>query len=397
MSQGTYWIVACGTTGQGRESIYSVLKSRVSKGHLCQDTSVFEVPTNLKFGSFDDLIRLVDELARHDTTLETIIRRIERQGLDIDPTAEFKIIWQRNSMTADQYLHRFRWDDAKYPRNRQMRDNMDLLVSSVHKLDEEVRTKTAVFHELKNNKTGGASGGAAQTFFQVDLIDVLTPEKVEAEDFIETEHLTTRVVVVPRGLEANWSNLYESFDSFIVPRSTKQFPGVDKDGNTLWRVVLFKSCVDAFKTAARTKRFIVRDFFYSEEKFHLMQEHRSKMEAEKTRQETFLSRVCHAGFSDVFIAWSHLKAMRVFVEAVLRFGVPANFGAFLLRITEGKEKKLRKELNSVFTTEGMFGKSYIEGPVGNPDQSLANELLDGEEFYPYISLNFVPFLTAVIK
>ena len=37
-------------------------------------------------------------------------------------------------------------------------------------------------------------------------------------------------------------------------------------------------------------------------------------------------------FSEAFSAWIHLKALRVFVESVLRFGVPVNFNAFLVRV-----------------------------------------------------------------
>lgn len=35
------------------------------------------------------------------------------------------------------------------------------------------------------------------SFTQRDLIDVLTPEVVKDDDFIETEHLTTVVAVIP--------------------------------------------------------------------------------------------------------------------------------------------------------------------------------------------------------
>lgn len=50
----------------------------------------------LKFGSFDDLIRMADDLVKHDSTCEQVVRRLEKQVLEIDPSAELKVIYQRN-------------------------------------------------------------------------------------------------------------------------------------------------------------------------------------------------------------------------------------------------------------------------------------------------------------
>ena len=56
------------------------------------------------------------------------------------------------------------------------------------------------------------------------------------------------------------------------------------------------------------------------------------MVAEKQKQESILSRICLAAFSECFIAWVHLKAIRIFVECVLRYGVPPDFNAFVLKV-----------------------------------------------------------------
>lgn len=56
---------------------------------------MLDVPKELKFGSFDDLIRMADDLIKHDSTCEQVVRRLERQVLEIDPSAELKVIYQR--------------------------------------------------------------------------------------------------------------------------------------------------------------------------------------------------------------------------------------------------------------------------------------------------------------
>ena len=55
----------------------------------------------------------------------------------------------------------------------------------------------------------------------------------------------------------------------VVPMSAKKLTAGDKfiedrDGNTLYRVVLFKSSFEKFKKKAREAGFSVREFTYSE-------------------------------------------------------------------------------------------------------------------------------------
>ncbi|EPT25722.1 putative vacuolar ATP synthase subunit C [Toxoplasma gondii TgCatPRC2] len=384
-----YWIVACNTDEtHSAEQIFSSLKHAVlgSRNALCDEACLLDIP-HLKFGTFDDLIRSVDILQKQDAYVESVIRRIERQAVEIDPDCELKVVWQRHSLTVDQYIRRFQWDDAKFPRLRAIPENLDALVQSVTKTDDEVRAKVAVWQEVRQQMANSASGkktGPA-TYFQRDLIDVLSPDTVRDDDFLVTEHLTTAVVVVPRGQEREWEQSYESLDAFVVPRSSRKFNvAEDADGNALWRVILFTSHLQAFRQAAQAKKFVVRDFHYSPQAYKETVLARSRVEAEKTKQETFLSRVCFAAFSDIFVAWMHLKVMRTFCEAVLRFGVPPEYAAFVLRpVSEAKEKKLRHELDKLFSPKGGFGNSYFSGK-DDPGS-------DDEDFYPYIWLALQPF------
>merc|ERR1712087_674036 len=116
-----------------------------------------------------------------------------------------------------------------------------------------------------------------------------------------------------------------------VPASARQFQGVDdKDGNTVWRVVMFKSATEAFKKVCREKKWIIRDFEYSEEAFKKLKAQREQVEDQVKRQHELVKNLYQAAWSDTLVALMHIKAMRVFVESVLRFGMPPNFAAFVL-------------------------------------------------------------------
>ncbi len=298
---------------------------------------------------------------------------------------------QRSQTPTEEYINRFRWDDMKFPRGRNVQDNIQLILNSVQKLDEEVKNKTQQYIDAKQ-QAALYSRKEQASHIQRDLVDLLTPETVKDGDFVYSEHLTTLIVVVPRGADADFQTHYQSFDQYVVPGSAERVAPDDKEGNSLWRVVMFKSAVDAFKTSCRTHRYTVRDFVYDNKKYAETVNARESSEAELQKQEAVLKRVCCAAFSDAMVAWVHVKAIRTFVEAVLRYGVPPNFGAYLIRIGKhsSKASKLRKELMEVFSkTGGVFGTSVHDG-AGEGQGSTADDSADGGEYYPYVYIPFTP-------
>mgnify|MGYP000554300181 CR=1 FL=1 len=48
---------------------------------------------------------------------------------------------------------------------------------------------------------------------------------------------------------------------------------------------------------------------------------------------------------DAFVAWMHIKAIRVFVESVLRYGLPVDFTSVLYKVNIGKESQLTMALD----------------------------------------------------
>lgn len=386
----SHWLVACSADERSKENSLESLQSRILlKQRLCEEVVVFDVPDNLKFGSFDSLIKLVDELVKYDSQVESVARRVERQATELDAGIELPIITQRAQMGVDEYVTKFKWDDMKFPRGRTVQDNIQSLLVSVQKIDEEVKNKTQQYMDAKQ-QAALFSKKEQVSHVQRDLVDLLTPETVKDGDFVYSEHLTTMVVVVPRGADVEFVNHYASFDQYIVPESAERIAQDDKEGNSLWRVVMFKTAVDAFKTSCRQHRVTVRDFTYDKNRYQQVLDARTASEAELRKQEGTLRRVCQVAFSDTMVAWTHLKAMRVFVEAVLRFGVPPRFGAFLVKPGKfaSKQSKLRSELLEVLAgSGGMYGHSMADAKETSTEE-------EGGEYYPYV---FVPFTPMAVK
>jgi len=393
-----FWIVAVGCSKDGgsateKESYLAALKSNpavTARGRSAEEGPwKFDVPDgerSLLFGSFDNLIRLTDDLQKYDSQVDSILHRLERQYIELDPRADFKVKSQRQEKPFLDYLRNWQWDEAKYPKTRPIVDNVTLLMSVVNKLDEEARNKTAQYNEFKTQRGNLAKKEGANLTGR-DLVDVLTPDVVKLngdadDDFIYTEHLTTICVILPRGTDQDFLKSYETMAEHVVPMSAKKFKDLDdKDGNSLWRVVMFKSAAEAFKKQCRDKRYVVRDFEYSEEAYKRLKVQREQLEDAVKRQHELVRGLYQAAWSDAMVAWMHIKAMRIFVESVLRFGMPPCFASFILTPKSGATTATRKALADV------LGKGGQSGPGGDK----AADAQDDEEYYPYVSLSFTPF------
>lgn len=394
-----FWVVAAGC-GSGNADKDSYLQSLKSSAALAPAKSAdggpwkFDVPDgdrSLPIGSFDTLIRLTDDLQKYDGQVDSIIHRLERQLIELDPRADFKVKMHRKEVSLTEYLKNWQWDEARFSKTRSIADNITSLMNSVTKLDEEARNKTAMYNDLKTQSSNlKVKEGANLT--NRDLIDLLTPDVVKSQggtgdDFIYTEHLTTICVILARGADKDFLQVYETMSEMVVPQSAKHFKGLDdKDGNQLWRVVLFKSHAEAFKKQCRERRFVARDFEYSEDGYKKLVASRSQVEDSVKRQLDLVKAIYKAAWSEALVAWMHVKAMRVFVESVLRFGMPPRFAAFIVSPKANATVAARKALADV------LGKGSKGGPFEAQGKG-AEAQDDGEEYFPYVSMSFVPFTT----
>jgi len=166
---------------------------------------------------------------------------------------------------------------------------------------------------------------------------------------------------------------YEKLSQWVVPRSG-ELVAEDPD-YSLFRIIVFKKFADEIKHTARDKKYLVRDFVYDPN--HNAKEDKKKMELEKDKLKKNLIRWCKANFSEAFTAWIHLKAIRVFVESVLRYGLPTNFQAMLLLPHKNKIRQLRKVLGDMYahlTSKSVFGG---KGDTEEPED---------DKFFPYVFL-----------
>jgi len=121
--------------------------------------------------------------------------------------------------------------------------------------------------------------------------------------------------------------------------------------------------LEPLKAAFKEKRFTLREFKYDPTKSGGVEADIAKAQSQYQQLKANLSRFCTANFGEVFIALTHLKAIKLFVESVLRYGIPFESLTVLIDVDPKREKQLRASLTSTILKlkpELVQKKSLIE-------------------------------------
>ncbi|KAF0732959.1 hypothetical protein Ae201684P_018540 [Aphanomyces euteiches] len=409
----SYWVVAVPNEGnKSSDTTFNELKAETasSKNDL-SELYRLELPSDLLVGTLDSLMTLGEDLNRIDMVVEGAVRKIERQFHDLNKGGEALTV---DGVPVERYLNHFSWDEAKHPHRRPLSEIVSIIQSSIGKIEEELKQLSTRYTEkkqqlsLSQKKKGG-------NLLVTNLADILTPDIVKTSDFINTEYLQTLVVVVPKSQEEVWISSYSTIGediaefgpkqsrssvrgSPVVPNSSRklleegdaclytvtilkgqyQSGTYDQDGN--FEAGSLLDYVEKFKHAAREKRFTARDFTFDPTSHATNETMIAELEVEVNRLYTGLLRWCKAHFGETFIAWMHVKAVRVFVESVLRYGLPVNFVAVLYKPKAGKDKKLRQYLDKRYEHLQPAQFAAVEDAAG----------ASSVEYYPYVSNSFTP-------
>jgi len=366
-----FWLVSAPKTP---EDTFVTLNNRTTTDEqLCQKNYKFQVPAELKVGTLDTLMLLSDELHKVDVTVENVTKKIAQQLADLYEVGKDKkekeektetLQLNVNSNSAETYLTFFRWEEAKFPSSQPLKTLVESITAQVGKIDEELKAKSTEYNNLHHSLMAEERKILGNLLVR-DLSDVITKKHT----IDESEFMDVLFICVPKFLAKNWIASYEKLAKYVVPRSSEV---VSEDSEyTLYRVIVFKNSVDEFKHNARDQKFVVRDFKFDPN--HNSREDRKKMEADKVNLMKKLIVWCKTNFSEVFTAWIHLKAIRVFVESVLRYGLPTNFQAMLLFPNKNKTKALRKVLNDLY---GHLSAKAVFGGKADAEEDDA--------FYPYV-------------
>jgi len=301
-----------------------------------------------------------------------------------------------------QYLENFRWNSAKYPTGRQIDELIKVISQHTIKLEDELK-ESSIYLQEKKQALQAMQRKKQGNLTVADLGDILTAELVAKHNLTETEYLKDVVVIVPKASETQFLEEYENFandsvgygqdgnreyerGSPVVPESARKITE-DKEGYGLFIVTILKNFLDEFKRAALSNRAIVRDFNFREAMEAKENDDPSdSLEAVQNELNSAINQLrrwCKAHYGEAFGSWVHIKAIRVFVESALCYGIPANFAAVLVSTKKSNQKKARTLLETAYRSldsSGMMQATKEE-----------RHAIGGEEIFPYVSFNIAAF------
>lgn len=368
-------------------------------------------------------MNLSDDLGKTDSLIEGISRKIEKTAQDL--TERRNVELSVGGVPPTRYIQQFAWDSAKYPNRRPLKELTTLIVSGAVSVEEELKQLTQSYgdkiqalQEVKRRKAGN--------LLTADLNDILTDQIMSKIKIVDTEYLKTVFIAVPGSMQETFLKSIEKLGHDLVGyggpdwtrdptklgepisfgpnvdrhkvRGSPVVPGsvklVHKDEDSyLYSVTILRGQYEAgyfengefqqgtkvdfeaeFAKVCREKRFLVREFHWDPSQASKSSMVLEQLQVEVDGMQAALSRWCKNHFGDVFVAWMHIKVIRVFVESVLRYGLPVDFTAVLYKVHSGKETDLVSSLDKVL------------GVPRNKD----DEMDDDEEYHDFVMLKFEP-------
>jgi V-type H+-transporting ATPase subunit C len=297
---------------------------------------------SLRCGTLDDLMSLSDELEKTELIVEKICKRIGstlfRLTEETQRNVSLKQVLMVGNTSAEDFVTEFSWDVVKYPYLKQnCKDIAATIVKDCGELEETFKKQMGEFGEVEQEIQQQKKKDLGNLMIK-DLSGIVKPQ-----DVVQSEYLVTLLVVVPKHSLKDWFNEYETLMPIpeppqpppIVPRSSVQL-AVDEE-YCLMTVVILRLVESEFKIAARQRRFIVRDFVPAKVGDDPQTTLRN-LNRKRDEMRSDLLVWCRATYTDIFSGWIHLKIIRLFIEAVLRYGLPAKFCNSLLLVSPKKRK-----------------------------------------------------------
>lgn len=329
----------------------------------------FSIP-DFKIGTLDALVQQADELTKLEASCQAVVSKVADSlknvlDGDADRIAQYKMV---NDKPTDQYLSTFSWNKIRYRADKSLAE----LISTLHKelvtVDNDVKTKFNQYNAVKTNlsalhrrQTGNLSTKSLAPIVDPSLL-------VQDSEFIET-HL----IAVPKNAKKDFLKAYETLAPMVVPRSSVQI--AEDDEFVLFAVATFKKHGAEFQQKCREQKWTPRQFKHTEGGREEEQKELDRVTNEERKVCGEALRMGRTGWSESVMIWIHVMTLRVFVEAVLRYGLPLDYVTALVKTTSKLAPKVKAALDKDYSYLGgnAFGRDK-RGKIKKDDAQLSSEM-----------------------
>ncbi|KAK9461695.1 uncharacterized protein V1516DRAFT_711152 [Lipomyces oligophaga] len=328
------------------------------------DVSPFPIP-NFKIGTLDQLVQQSDELSKADAQMESAVNRTVDVFKAVYDTKDQVIAAQVVAdKPAETYIKSFQWNNAKYRIDKPLAELVDILTKEVFALDADLKAVYSNYMLAKSNL------GAVERKQTGNLSTRSLQDIVKKEQFVVgSEYLETVLIAVPKALSKQFLREYETMVPMVVPRSASV---VDTDDEfVLYSVTLFKKSIPEFLHKCRENKLYPREFKWVDGVVEDLKKEKDKAFESERRLFGEVVRLARATYADAFQAWVHLKSIRVFVESVLRYGLPPDFISVLVKPPTASIQRAKVALTQKYGY--LAGNAFLKdkkGKLVQEDQGL---------------------------
>ncbi|EMD01299.1 hypothetical protein BAUCODRAFT_144837 [Baudoinia panamericana UAMH 10762] len=391
MPPQTFFLVSLPTSispSDNRDEALTTLRSAVQQDN--GTTYPFNIP-NFKVGTLDALVQQADDLAKLEQGCKGVVDKVAdslRSLLegDEDKLAEQKVV---NDKPVDTYLQSFQWNKVKYRADKPLAELIDTLQKEVAAVDNDVKAKFSQYNQTKTS-LAQLQRSTTGNLSQKSLTAVVNPDTILKPD--DSEYLQQHLLAIPNALTKDFLKSYETLSPMVVPRSAELL--AKDDEFQLWAVTVFKKHSAEFIHKCREHRWTPRDLKFNEGGREAEEEELRKLEKEERRVWGEALRLGRTGYSDGVMSWIHVLTLRVFVESVLRYGLPLSYVCGVIKTDPKRSKKAKQSLDARFSDIGGNAmsrdkKGRPKKDDGNMQQEMAGAGFSSDQGYePYVFYEF---------
>ncbi|KAI4600245.1 Vacuolar ATP synthase subunit C [Pestalotiopsis sp. 9143b] len=329
----------------------------------------FQIP-NFKIGTLDALVQQADDLNKLESACEGLVSRVADSLKTLLDGNEDKINQQKtvNDKPTDNYLRSFSWNKVRYRADKPIAELVDSLQKELVTIDNDLKGKLNQYNGVKNNlatlqrkQTGNLATKS------------LTPIVDPSVMINDSEYLETHLIAVPTNIKKDFLKTYESISPMVVPRSAYEV--AHDDEFTLFATTTFKKHSSEFQQKCRENKWTPRPYKYVEGGKEEEKREFDRVAKEEKKVWGEALRLSRTGWSESVMIWAHLMALRVFVESVLRYGLPLEYTPNLIITTSKASQKVKDGLDKTFSHLGgnAFGRDK-RGRITKDDAALSSEM-----------------------
>jgi V-type H+-transporting ATPase subunit C len=294
-----------------------------------------------------------------------------------------------------QYVKEFAWKRDVYPLEEAIPSLLQKLAGEGPQAEERCRSLLVSYSD-KNTRLQNAQrrlqGNLSSRSIREAVGSWARRQRLPDDKPLETDFLTTLFVAVPRAEQEQFVATYADVDDHIVPASLSV---VAQDGEfVLNAIVCFKrpqpegdkklGSVDEIRQKLRKARFHVRDVTAADE---LSQQALEQLEREVLADKARLVALLQQQYSRCYVAWVHTKALRLYVEAVLKYGAQGKFVTALVSAESEKTSHVLRRLREIYAD---FANPVMRAGTAGSAAAESAAVLDSEG--PFVALKLANIL-----